>query len=130
MDDVVIVQVGDGRESGTDEVGGVGLVVGALAADAVEELAAQREEMNRVVDDLIATDDSEMMVMSMLRGDDLRGALVDESALATPDPDLLAGPFAHVIVDEAQELSAMAWRHWTRSEGNMRSRPAKATMTE
>ena len=41
--------------------------------------AAEREEMARVVDHLIATDDSEMHVMSMLRGEDLSGALVDET---------------------------------------------------
>ena len=35
-------------------------------------LAAERDEMDRVVDHLIATDDSDLKVMSMLRGDDLR----------------------------------------------------------
>src|SRR6185503_10064637 len=44
-------------------------------------LAAEREEMDRVVDHLIATDDSDMMVMSMLRGQDLQDSLVDEAAL-------------------------------------------------
>jgi superfamily I DNA/RNA helicase len=73
-------------------------------------LAADREEMNRVVDHLIATDDSEMMVMSMLRGEDLTGALVDEAAVPTSDPDQLAGPFAHVVVDEAQELTDAEWQ--------------------
>ena len=73
-------------------------------------LAAEREEMDRVVDHLIATDDTEMHVMSMLRGADLRGALVDESAAPAGDPDLLAGPFAHVVVDEAQELTDAEWQ--------------------
>ena len=73
-------------------------------------VAAQREQMTDVVDDLIAADDSEMLVMSMLRGDDLRGALVDESVLPTADPDLLAGPFAHIVVDEAQELTDAEWQ--------------------
>jgi len=73
-------------------------------------VAAQREQMTDVVDDLIAADDSEMLVMSMLRGDDLRGALVDESALLSADPDLLAGPFAHIVVDEAQELTDAEWQ--------------------
>ncbi len=66
--------------------------------------------MNRVVDHLIATDDSEMMVMSMLRGQDLQDSLVDEAAVPTADPDLLAGPFAHVVVDEAQELTDAEWQ--------------------
>ena len=73
-------------------------------------LEAEREEMNRVVDHLIATDDSEMMVMSMLRGQDLQDSLVDEAAVPTADPDLLAGPFAHVVVDEAQELTDAEWQ--------------------
>jgi DNA helicase IV len=73
-------------------------------------VAAERELMSTVVDDLIAADDSEMLVMSMLRGHDLRNALVDESALPAADPDLLAGPFAHVVVDEAQELTDAEWQ--------------------
>ncbi|MFT3872494.1 MAG: hypothetical protein QM714_07590 [Nocardioides sp.] len=36
--------------------------------------------------------------------------LVDESALPTQDPDLLVGPFAHVVVDEAQELTDAEWQ--------------------
>ena len=75
--------------------------------------AAEREGMATVVDDLIATDDSEMMVMSMLRGDDLQAALVDEAdevAGRAADADLLAGPFAHVVVDEAQELTDAQWQ--------------------
>ena len=71
--------------------------------------AAEREEMSRVVDLLIETDDSAMHVMSMLRGEDLRGALVDDS-VSVVDPDVLAGPFAHVVVDEAQELTDAEWQ--------------------
>jgi hypothetical protein len=73
-------------------------------------LAADREEMDRVVDHLIATDDSEMHLMSMLRGQDLQGALVDDAGLPRTEPDLLAGPFAHVVVDEAQELTDAEWQ--------------------
>jgi hypothetical protein len=72
-------------------------------------LAAEREEMSRVVDHLIETDDSAMHVMAMLRGDDLRSALVDDS-VSVVDPDVLAGPFAHVVVDEAQELTDAEWQ--------------------
>jgi len=72
--------------------------------------ASARAEMDRVVEDLIASDDSEMFVMSMLRGEDLRGALVDDSAVPAADRDVLAGPFAHVVVDEAQELTDAQWR--------------------
>jgi superfamily I DNA/RNA helicase len=65
--------------------------------------------MNDVVADLLESDDSEMLVMSMLRGEDLLGVLVDETALPNSDPDLLAGPFAHIVVDEAQELTDAQW---------------------
>ncbi|WP_238694813.1 RNA polymerase recycling motor ATPase HelR [Nocardioides caeni] len=76
------------------------------------ELAAEAERDDRaaVVDDLIRSDDSTMQVMSMLRGQDLREALVDPDATALPPPDGLVGPFAHVIVDEAQELSDAEWQ--------------------
>ena len=73
-------------------------------------VAAERERMDRVVDNLIEGDDSELLVMSMLRGEDLQDALVDETALPRTDPDLLAGPFAHIVVDEAQELTDAEWQ--------------------
>ena len=73
-------------------------------------LAAEREVMDRVVDDLIAADDSELGVMKMLRGEDAQYSLVDEAGLPNADPDLLAGPFAHLVVDEAQELTDAEWQ--------------------
>jgi hypothetical protein len=71
---------------------------------------AERAERRRVADELIAADDSEMLVMTILRGEDVYNSLDDDAAFETPDPDLLAGPFAHVIVDEAQELTDAEWR--------------------
>jgi DNA helicase IV len=73
-------------------------------------VAAERERMSTVIDELIATDDSELLLMTTLRHQDLRDALVDEGALPTADPDLLAGPFAHIVVDEAQELTDAEWQ--------------------
>jgi DNA helicase IV len=73
-------------------------------------IASDREEMSRVIEHLIETDDSEMHLMSVLRGDDFRNALEDEAALPSVDPDLLAGPFAHIVVDEAQELTDAEWQ--------------------
>ncbi|MEU4201370.1 RNA polymerase recycling motor ATPase HelR [Streptomyces sp. NPDC026294] len=80
-------------------------------------LAAQRECMTQVVDNLIGAaadsgadgDDGEGLVV-MLRGEDARADLVDETALPTAEPDLLAGPFAHIVVDEAQELTDAEWQ--------------------
>jgi len=75
-------------------------------------VAAEREQMARVVDNLIQVADDEYGVglVSMLRGEDFHDALVDESALPGTDPDLLAGPFAHIVVDEAQELTDAEWQ--------------------
>ncbi|WP_205791340.1 RNA polymerase recycling motor ATPase HelR [Microbacterium sulfonylureivorans] len=73
-------------------------------------LAAERELRDRVMDDLIAADDSEMMIMSMLRGQDFQNSLVDEAALPSAPSDELAGPFAHIVVDEAQELTDAEWQ--------------------
>ena len=73
-------------------------------------LAAEHEEMSRVIDHLIAADDSEMAVMSMLRGQDFQNTLRDDAGLSSVDPDRLAGPFAHIVVDEAQELTDAEWQ--------------------
>ena len=75
-------------------------------------VAAEREGMARVVDNLIEVADDEYGVglVSMLRGEDFRDALVDAAALPGADPDLLAGPFAHIVVDEAQELTDAQWQ--------------------
>jgi DNA helicase IV len=73
-------------------------------------VAADREQMDMVVEHLIASDDSEMMVMSMLRGQDTQTLLMDESTQPSLDPDLLSGPFAHIVVDEAQELTDAEWQ--------------------
>jgi DNA helicase IV len=66
--------------------------------------------MAGVIDELIASDDSELLLMTTLRHADLRDALVDPDVVPAADPDLLAGPFAHVVVDEAQELTDAEWQ--------------------
>jgi superfamily I DNA/RNA helicase len=75
-------------------------------------VATERARMATVVDELIeahAYDDGEG-VLSSLRQLDLQDALVDEAVLPGADPDLLAGPFAHIVVDEAQELTDAEWQ--------------------
>ncbi|KRA28109.1 MULTISPECIES: RNA polymerase recycling motor ATPase HelR [unclassified Nocardioides] len=72
-------------------------------------VAAERKRMDDVVDDLLQLDDEDGM-MAQLRQDGIRDALVDEGALPQADTDLLAGPFAHVVVDEAQELTDAEWQ--------------------
>ncbi|MGW5578437.1 RNA polymerase recycling motor ATPase HelR [Micromonospora chokoriensis] len=74
--------------------------------------AVEREHMARVVDELLAADtyDDGEGLLAMLRQPDLHEVLVDTSALSDADPDLLAGPFAHIVVDEAQELTDAQWQ--------------------
>ncbi|WP_412747311.1 RNA polymerase recycling motor ATPase HelR [Krasilnikovia sp. MM14-A1004] len=75
-------------------------------------LATERVRMARVVDDLldaVVYDDGEG-VWTMLRGDDMRNSLVDEQVLPAAPVDRLAGPFAHVVVDEAQEMTDAEWQ--------------------
>ncbi|GGM19209.1 RNA polymerase recycling motor ATPase HelR [Nakamurella endophytica] len=74
------------------------------------EAAVRAASMAAVVDHLIESDDSEMAVMSMLRGQDLQQVLADDGTGTGPDPDGLAGPFGHVVVDEAQELTDAEWQ--------------------
>lgn len=73
-------------------------------------VAAEREQMAAVIDDLIAADDDFEGVVTMLRHPDIRENLVGETAWRSTDPDLLAGPFAHIVVDEAQELTDAEWQ--------------------
>jgi DNA helicase IV len=75
-------------------------------------VAAEREQMARVVDNLIEAADDEygLGLVTMLRGEDFQDALVNAAALPYSDPDQLAGPFAHIVVDEAQELTDAEWQ--------------------
>lgn len=75
-------------------------------------VAAEREQRSKVIDDLIASDayDDGESLMTQLRQKDLQEMLVDEAALSGTDPDLLDRTFAHVVVDEAQELTDAEWQ--------------------
>jgi len=77
-------------------------------------VATKRGQMATVVDDLIQAGGDEYGVglVTMLRGEDFTDVLVDDVASTDPDPDpdLLAGPFAHIVVDEAQELTDAEWQ--------------------
>lgn len=76
------------------------------------EAAAERAYRARVADDLIAADhDGEQEgMLDMLRGADLQHALLGDPEDARTGTDRLAGPFAHVVVDEAQELTDAEWQ--------------------
>ncbi|MFJ2515691.1 RNA polymerase recycling motor ATPase HelR [Streptomyces griseoviridis] len=72
--------------------------------------AAERERMSGVIDNLLAADPDGESAVTMLHGQDLRDTLVDENTLPAADPEPLTGPFAHVVVDEAQELTDAEWQ--------------------
>ncbi|WP_030233875.1 RNA polymerase recycling motor ATPase HelR [Streptomyces sp. NRRL S-350] len=72
--------------------------------------AAERARMADVIGDLLQADDDGEGAVTMLRGQDLQDTLVDQSVLPVADPEPLAGPFAHIVVDEAQELTDAEWQ--------------------
>ncbi|MFE4797911.1 RNA polymerase recycling motor ATPase HelR [Streptomyces sp. NPDC056708] len=73
-------------------------------------VAAEREHMANVIDALLEADDDGEGAVTMLRGQDIQDTLVDGTASPGTEPDLLAGPFAHIVVDEAQELTDAEWQ--------------------
>ncbi|MEV6495545.1 RNA polymerase recycling motor ATPase HelR, partial [Actinoplanes sp. NPDC051633] len=75
-------------------------------------LAAERKRVGRVLDELIESevhDDGEG-VLKQFYQPGMRDAAVDESVVPVAEPDVLAGPFAHIVVDEAQELTDAEWQ--------------------
>lgn len=73
-----------------------------------EAIAGERQRIQLVVDDLIAS--ASFDEAQMLRHQDLRDSLIEDTGFEQPAPDALAGPFGHVIVDEAQELTDAEWQ--------------------
>lgn len=66
--------------------------------------------MAAVIEEAILADDSELLVSSMLRGEDMAEKLDQAADLPEESADPLAGPFTHIVVDEAQELSDAHWQ--------------------
>ncbi|MGW4785604.1 RNA polymerase recycling motor ATPase HelR [Streptomyces sp. NPDC004230] len=73
-------------------------------------VAAERERMAAVIDNVLAADEDGEGAVTMLRGRDLQDSLIDEAALPGTAQEPLAGPFAHIVVDEAQELTDAEWQ--------------------
>ncbi|QGF22847.1 RNA polymerase recycling motor ATPase HelR [Raineyella fluvialis] len=72
-------------------------------------LAADRAYMDQVVDNILAADDDPESGLKLLRRDSMRESLLhDDVPDSTGEP--LAGPFAHVVVDEAQEITDAEWQ--------------------
>lgn len=70
---------------------------------------AERARMDAVVSEILQYADDKEDLGSQLVHDDLREQLVDENALPGWEPDPSAGPFAHIVIDEAQELTDAQW---------------------
>lgn len=73
-------------------------------------LAESRSVMDDVVTDLLAADDDPDSPLPLLNRASIREALVDEDVAPQAGRDRLAGPFGHVVVDEAQELTDAQWQ--------------------
>ncbi|MFF9477736.1 RNA polymerase recycling motor ATPase HelR [Streptomyces sp. NPDC014733] len=73
-------------------------------------VAAERARRADVIEGILRADDDGEGAVTMLHGQDLQDTLIDEAGLPTAEPDRLAGPFAHVVVDEAQELTDAEWQ--------------------
>ncbi|WP_354382667.1 RNA polymerase recycling motor ATPase HelR [Streptomyces sp. PvR034] len=77
-------------------------------AAAAAERARRAEAIDSLLQNTVIEEDEG--ALGMLHGQDLREALVDGSTRADADVDPLLGPFAHVVVDEAQELTGAEWQ--------------------
>ena len=75
-----------------------------------QTLSSEQQYMAQVVDDLIEADDDGEGLVTQLKVQDMKERLVNEDVLPTLNRDSLAGPFAHIIVDEAQELTDAQWQ--------------------
>jgi hypothetical protein len=73
--------------------------------------AEAESELGVMLGDMIAADSSDMKELSMLHGADMRAAFVAGSGMIREDdaPDALGETFAHVVIDEAQELGPLEW---------------------
>lgn len=72
-------------------------------------LASEQEVRRRVVDELLAADDDRDGEVQALSQESFAQRLIDDNALPSLTPDELAGPYAHLVVDEAQELTDAEW---------------------
>ncbi|WP_424216799.1 RNA polymerase recycling motor ATPase HelR (plasmid) [Streptomyces sp. BI20] len=73
-------------------------------------VAAEAAGRQLVIDSILRADDDGEGALTMLYGQDIKDSLIDESALPEAPVEPLDGPFAHIVVDEAQELTDAEWR--------------------
>lgn len=77
-----------------------------LAADD----AAEREYMSLVIDEASSADNDFEAAVTMLMGIDAENTLARDTQGPATRAQRLAGPFSHIIVDEAQELTDAQWQ--------------------
>lgn len=76
----------------------------------LEEIDRERVEKHRVLEEMLEADvDKEGEVWMLVSEDGFEEAVVDVDSYVELVREPLAGPFAHVVVDEAQELSEAQW---------------------
>lgn len=78
-----------------------------------ERLSFERERAakHRVLEEMLEADhDKEGVVWMLVNEDGFEDAVVESRVHEERPQDPLAGPFAHVVVDEAQELTEAQWR--------------------
>ncbi|WP_430868819.1 RNA polymerase recycling motor ATPase HelR [Demequina aurantiaca] len=72
--------------------------------------AAEREYMSLVIDEASTADNDFEAAVGMLMGIDAENTLARDADGPATRADRLAGPFSHIIVDEAQELTDAQWQ--------------------
>lgn len=72
--------------------------------------AADRAYMDDVVQRILEADDDPESGLKLLNRGSIRDSLVHDDVFEDLAADPLAGPFGHVIVDEAQELTDAEWQ--------------------
>lgn len=72
--------------------------------------AKDREYMSLVVDEAVTADKDFEAAVGMLMGIDAENTLARDTEAPGAHADRLAGPFSHIIVDEAQELTDAQWQ--------------------
>ena len=72
--------------------------------------AADRAYFDDVIDNLLSANDDPESPLPLLNRASIRNALVHDDAMPNSQRNRLSGPFGHIIVDEAQELTDAEWQ--------------------
>lgn len=70
---------------------------------------AERNRWKKIIDDLVASADDKEDLASQLMHHDLQEQLLNQSLETPLAPESFDGPFSHIIIDEAQDLTDAQW---------------------